>query len=336
MREALLLAERFGPARFPEVRVRMADRCIELGRWDDAWTELEPLTGNVGLVERLMRLGGLAFIAAHRDDRGTAEELLAAAAKLPRITGCLQGRATLLYLARAVAAEQRRGPDAALDVLAATVTRDHGRDLFERHLWLPDLVRLALAAGDPGLARDAVAAAEADAAAEPLPRRLASARRARAMLDGDAAALQALAGDRWVVAAPLALGQTWEETAALLAQAGDVTGARAALTDAVRAYLELGAGWDIRRADARLRRYGVRRGPRVVRRRPTAGWEALTPTEVRVSALVARGRSNPEIAAEMLLSRRTVQAHVSNILAKLGFGSRLEIAREAAHRLSPP
>ncbi|HEU4421428.1 MAG TPA: LuxR C-terminal-related transcriptional regulator, partial [Pilimelia sp.] len=336
MRAALLLAERFGPARFPEVRVRMADWCIEQGRWDDAWAELEPLTGDVGLVERLTRLGGLAFVAAHRDDRAAAGQLLAAAAKLPRITGYLQGRATLLYLARAVDAEQRRGPDGALATLAGTVAPDRGRELRERHRWLPDLVRLALAAGDRSLARDAVAAAEADAVAEPLPRRLVSARRARAVLAGDAGALLEQAGDRRVAAAPLTLGQTCEEAAALLAQAGDVAGARAALTDAVRAYLDLGAGWDVRRADARLRRYGVRRGPRTVRRRPTAGWEALTPTEVRVSALVAQGRSNPEIAAAMLLSRRTVQAHVSNILAKLGYASRLEIAREVVRRMPPP
>lgn len=84
------------------------------------------------------------------------------------------------------------------------------------------------------------------------------------------------------------------------------------------------------RLDARLRPYGVRRGPRTARRRATTGWDALTPTEQRVAGLVAQGRSNPDIAAEMLLSRRTVQTHVSNILAKLGLGSRIEIAREAA------
>jgi len=152
------------------------------------------------------------------------------------------------------------------------------------------------------------------------------------MLDGDAATLLAVAEDYRDAQAPLPYGQTCEEAAALLAAAGDATGARAALTEAVRAYTGLGAGWDVRRADARLRRYGVRRGPRVVRRRPTAGWDALTPTELRVAGLVALGRSNPEIAAEMLLSRRTVQTHVSNILAKLGLVSRVDIAREAAHR----
>ncbi|NKE57852.1 response regulator transcription factor [Lentzea sp. PSKA42] len=72
--------------------------------------------------------------------------------------------------------------------------------------------------------------------------------------------------------------------------------------------------------------------PRAIRRRPATGWEALTPTEERVAELVTEGLSNPDIAAEMFLSRRTVQTHVSNALAKLGVASRTEIAREAARR----
>ncbi|MFI9322496.1 response regulator transcription factor [Kitasatospora aureofaciens] len=55
-----------------------------------------------------------------------------------------------------------------------------------------------------------------------------------------------------------------------------------------------------------------------------------SPTELRVAHLVAAGRSNPQIAAELLLSARTVQSHVSRILAKLSFTSRVEIAGEAA------
>jgi DNA-binding CsgD family transcriptional regulator len=310
------------------VRVQTATQLIDVGQWDDAWAELEPMSGDQGLVERLVRCGGLAFIAAHRDERAASEEQLRIAASLPALTGYLRGSATLLGMARAVDAEQRSGAASAAAVLADTVDIDDIGDLYERYLWLPDLVRLALAAGDADLAAAAVAAAEADAEAEPLPRWILAARRARAIFDGDAAALLAVATEYRAARAPLALAQTYEEAAALLAVAGDPAGARAALSEAVRGYLSLGAGWDVRRADARLRGYGVRRGPRTVRRRPSAGWESLTPTERRVAALVAEGRSNPDIAAEMLLSRRTVQTHVSNILSKLSFGSRIEIARE--------
>jgi DNA-binding NarL/FixJ family response regulator len=62
---------------------------------------------------------------------------------------------------------------------------------------------------------------------------------------------------------------------------------------------------------------------------PAHGWEALTPTERLVAGLVALGRSNPDIATELVLSRSTVQTHVSHILAKLGARSRMEIARHA-------
>ena len=63
---------------------------------------------------------------------------------------------------------------------------------------------------------------------------------------------------------------------------------------------------------------------------------ALTPTETKVAALVGEGLSNPEIAAKLLLSRRTVATHVSHILRKLGVNSRIDIAREAALRTMTP
>jgi len=54
--------------------------------------------------------------------------------------------------------------------------------------------------------------------------------------------------------------------------------------------------------------------------------EALTETERRVAAAVARGLSNKEIAAEFGVSFRTVEHHIRNILAKKGFSNRVEIA----------
>jgi DNA-binding CsgD family transcriptional regulator/tetratricopeptide (TPR) repeat protein len=61
--------------------------------------------------------------------------------------------------------------------------------------------------------------------------------------------------------------------------------------------------------------------------------ELLTPRELEVLRLVATGRSNRDIAAELFISAKTVSVHVSNILAKLGVTSRGE-ATAAAHRLA--
>ncbi len=52
----------------------------------------------------------------------------------------------------------------------------------------------------------------------------------------------------------------------------------------------------------------------------------LTAREREVAALIAQGKSNKEIAEAMTLSNRTVEAHISNILSKLGFTSRAQIA----------
>jgi DNA-binding CsgD family transcriptional regulator len=58
----------------------------------------------------------------------------------------------------------------------------------------------------------------------------------------------------------------------------------------------------------------------------------LTEREREVLILVAAGRSNPEIARELFISAKTASVHVSNILAKLGVGGRVEAAA-VAHRL---
>jgi len=75
-------------------------------------------------------------------------------------------------------------------------------------------------------------------------------------------------------------------------------------------------------------------GPRRGRRGGGAisGWPSLTPAEVTIAALVAEGRTNADIAVHLFVSRRTVESHVSHVLAKLGLRSRVELARDAGRR----
>jgi DNA-binding NarL/FixJ family response regulator len=67
---------------------------------------------------------------------------------------------------------------------------------------------------------------------------------------------------------------------------------------------------------------------RAPRRRPSHGWESLTRSEWRIARLVGEGRSNPEIAAELVVSRRTVESHLSRIFTKLAVANRTELALE--------
>jgi predicted ATPase/DNA-binding NarL/FixJ family response regulator len=72
-----------------------------------------------------------------------------------------------------------------------------------------------------------------------------------------------------------------------------------------------------------------------VARKATAARQALrqldelTPREREVATLVAQARSNEEIAAELVISKRTVEKHMANIRAKLGFSSRSQLVRWA-------
>ena len=62
---------------------------------------------------------------------------------------------------------------------------------------------------------------------------------------------------------------------------------------------------------------------------------SLTPREHQIAALIATGRSNKAIAEELSISPTTVARHVANILAKLGFRSRTQVAAWVADRPVP-
>ncbi len=153
----------------------------------------------------------------------------------------------------------------------------------------------------------------------------------RGLLDHEASLLLR-AVDRYHDACrPLLGAQALEAAAVVFLDGGDRAAARAAFTRAlstgIRRSVPPGMSAGCRPLPGRRVSAVV---PRVKHRKAQRGWESLTPTEIKVVGLVAEGLSNPQIAARLFLSHRTVATHVSHVLSKLGVRSRIDIAREAA------
>ena len=183
---------------------------------------------------------------------------------------------------------------------------------------LADAVRLAVQAGDLATARNLAGQAAALAAGSEIPHRLAAAAYCRAVLNHDGPAL-VTAAERYEAARrpPCGAGPRGRRRRAPRRRRS-CGGPGRPHPRCQHLHSSLGATADVSRLLARFRARGVRLGPRSRHRRADDGWDSLTPTEAKIAAFVQDGLSNPEIAARLLLSRRTVATHVSHILAKLG------------------
>jgi DNA-binding CsgD family transcriptional regulator len=328
--QARQLAEGAGNAvRQSQAQEVLAELLYDVGRWDDALAEFG--IGSDGSGDPSVECcanGFAATICFHRSDGAAIRHLAEADRFAARLGGRVPGS---LALARSLEREHAGAPGEALAALMDGLS--HGAEEVEQTTeLLADAVRLAVAVGDGAAARTVVARAEAVAEESDVPHRLAIGPHCRGLLDRDPAQLLRAASHYLTAGRPLPRAQALEAAAVLLADDGDVPGARTHFTDAFSLYERLGAGWDLARTQALFRRYGIRRGPHNRHRRSDRGWESLTPTELKVVDLVAQGMSNPGIAAHLFLSRRTVQTHVSHILAKLDLHSRIDIAREASLR----
>ncbi|MFL6121278.1 AAA family ATPase [Actinophytocola sp.] len=296
------------------------------GRWDDALAEIragqeipDPL-----MVAAVPLDGMTAVIGIHRNDRAVISATNAWPEEVP------PSMAFAVFWnkwARALAAEAEGDPQRAFDLLFTYWDRECPLPRAHLHHLCPDLVRLAITVDQPTVAGQVADEMSTLAARETTSAAIhGTAHLCRAMAHGDADLLTTAVTAYQQAGRPLYQAHAHENAAVLLAKDQRTSQARAALGTAVDLYTALDATWDTGRTRQRIRQAGVRGGAKGPRRRPKTGWDALTPTERKVAALVAEGHSNPTIATHMFLSRRTVQSHVSSILNKLGLTSRVELA----------
>jgi DNA-binding CsgD family transcriptional regulator/tetratricopeptide (TPR) repeat protein len=329
-RQAQQLAEQAGTViRLGQAHCALAQLYFETGRWDEALAEAQAVHDDLkepGCA--CCDLGIASVIRFHRGDIAAARRQLAAAAPHAELVG--NRVIPPLALARSLDREHAGELPAALAQLTAMFA--NAEELMEIEDLLPDAVRLATEIGTPDAAEELVGRAETLAATSEIARREATALYCRGLLDHDPARLLR-AADRYAAATrPLQSARALEAAAWAFVSGDDRDSARGAFTAALEGYGSLGAMTDAARLQARFRAHGIRRGPQSKHRRVQSGWDSLTPTETKIAALVEGGLSNPDIAAQLFLSRRTVATHVSHILKKLNVQSRTDVAREAALR----
>jgi len=309
------------------------------GEWDDAIAELEASFELADEIQTVVARahGILSLISLHRNDLSRAEEAADAAARDLARWG--PG-----YLTTWAAWPRALIQEAGGELGQALATMTGAWDTCARlglALDYPavgaDLVRLALASGDIGRARDASAAVTEVAARNEVPWMTGAALRCRGLIEDDAEILQAAAGACAGGSRPLGLALACEDAGAAFARQGRLDRARPLLDQALGIYERLGAARDLARAEATLREAGIRRGRRGTRGRPQIGWASLTPAEHAVAGLVAEGLSNPQIGERLYISRRTVQTHLAHMFAKLDIATRAQLAADVTrHRGSEP
>jgi len=244
-------------------------------------------------------------------------------------------------------------PDVAAAHLAVTAefALAHGLGSPVLLEWAGDLVEAHVRSGRPERARRALAVLEKEAAAPGRPLADAVLLRCSALLlgDDDAAApafVEAL-GRHAGARRPFEEARTRLCLGEHLRRRRRLGAAREALAAALREFTRLGATAWARRAEAELRATGTRTpgrrraevrageahahgpagsGPSAGGRRGTVPLQ-LTPQELQVALVVAGGATNAEAGAQLFLSPKTIEYHLSNAYRKLGIRSRAELVR---------
>jgi len=181
----------------------------------------------------------------------------------------------------------------------------------------PDLIEALVFAGRRDDAAAEVERLEAIARELSHPWAFAVAARGRGIVHGDEEALHEAIGRDTALELPFERGRALLALGQLLLRGRRSAAAREALEEALEVFAALDTPPWAERTRAELARIGGR----------TSSRDDLTPAEKRVAALVAEGRTNNEVAAELFLSVNTVESTLRRVYRKLGIRSRAELAR---------
>jgi DNA-binding CsgD family transcriptional regulator len=328
------LTERSGSSmRQAQVQTVLGELLWDVGHWDDALLAVTAVPDDLkDPAGALLDLGVAAAISLYRGDTYDAATYLKTAEQTAEL---LEGQRVVRVhtLASAAEAEAAGEPERALEILLAGLTHG-GEDLEEIVGLLPDAVRVAVQLGQVDRARAVTAHVERYASHAETPHLTADVHYCRGLVESDAALLLDAEERYRECGRVLARAAAARAAGEVLIAAGERRAARAAFLRALGVYEDLEADWLLAGLKARMRQHGIRLGPHASHRRTRQGWDGLTPSEVKVVDLVVKGLSNSQIGAELFLSPRTVETHVSHVLAKLGLRSRVDIVREAGRRVS--
>lgn len=305
------------------------------GAWDDLFAEVdagvelgEEQSSAIGEVWAYAIVGRVLLFRSDLDGAAQAldraDELLADAGPQVGLDWLAHSRALLLE------AQGRRREGVEL-LRLAWETAQGLQAAASLILFGPDLARLAVEDGDEDLAAAVCQALERISARSPRDA-LAAARATlvRGITERDAGPVLGAAEALGRIGHPFEAAQAQAHAGALLAVSGRATDAVDLFEAALGCFDRLAAQREADRVRAQLaslRRGVASRSPRAV-----TGWEALTATEREVVEEVCAGRSNPEVAARLGISRRTVEAHLRSIYAKVGVTTRLALAVAAHER----
>lgn len=196
----------------------------------------------------------------------------------------------------------------------------------------PDLVRLAVEAGDRERAAAVADEVAGGARRSGVPGATAAALRCRGLVDDDPTVLLAAVQTYRQGPQTVELALAGEDAGAALCRAGRAAEAIPVLSHVLDFYLRTGTQRGAARVEAALRALGVRRRRVGRARRPSTGWESLTDSELAVARLAADGLTNRQIGDQLFISRRTVGTHLTHIFQKLEIQTRTQLARRHVQR----